>query len=171
MEAVNRIREIQQQLKENYAAKGPAGIDLPCPIKSQLFRSFACSYSAAAKLLSEGNPGLWLVSLQLAGQSVELALKACIWVAGVQPPKHHQLIELYCLAADYGFEISEREQALVVHLEHFYSRDLATETRFKARYPTDRDEALGGAVPESADLSRIVESLCKQAENRDAKEA
>jgi HEPN domain-containing protein len=171
VDPVNKIREIQQQLKETYAAQGPGGTDLPLPIKSQLLRTFACSYSAAAKLVSESTPGLWLVSLQLAGQSVELALKACISVAGAQPPKHHQLVDLYCLAADHGFEISEREQALVVHLEHFYFRDLATETRFKARYPTDRDEALGGAVPDNSDLCRIVESLCKQAENRDAKEA
>jgi HEPN domain-containing protein len=163
---MNKIRDIHQQLKEIYAAQGPAGMDLPCPIKSQLFRTFACSYSAAAKLISEATPDLWLVSLQLAGQSVELALKACISAAGVTPPRHHQLVELYCSAADNGFEISEREQALVVHLEHFYSRDLATETRFKARYPTDRDEALGGAVPRNADLCHIVESLCKQAENR-----
>jgi HEPN domain-containing protein len=168
---VNKIREIQQQLKEVYATQGPGGIDLPLPIKSLLFRTFAYNYSAAAKLVSESTPGLWLVGLQLAGQSVELALKACISVAGVEPPKHHQLVELYCLAADHGFEVSERDQALVVHLEHFYSRDLATETRFKSRYPTDRDEALGGAVPDNSDLLRVVESLCKQAESRDAKVA
>jgi HEPN domain-containing protein len=168
---VNKIREIQKQLTEIYAAQGQAGADIPCPVKSQLFRSFAGRYSTAAKLVSESTPELWLVSLQLAGQSVELALKACISAASIQPPKHHQLVELYCLAADQGFGITEREQALVVHLEHFYSRDLATETRFKTRYPTDRDEALGGAVPDSSDFCRIVESLCKQAENRVAKEA
>jgi hypothetical protein len=168
---VNKIRELQQQLKDVYAAHGPRGIDLPQPIRSQLYRSFACSYSAASKLVSESTPGLWLVSLQLAGQGVELALKACISVAGAQPPKHHQLVDLYCLEADHGFEISEREQALVAHLDHFYSRDLATETRFKARYPTDREEALGGTVPDNGDLCRVVESLVKQAENRDAKEA
>jgi len=168
---MNRILEIQRELREVYAAQGPAGVDIPLSIRSQLFRTFARNYAAAAKLVSEGTPSLWLVSLQLAGQSVELALKACISVSGTQPPKHHQLVELYCLVANQGFEISEREQALVVHLEHFYSRDLATETRFKARYPTDRDEALGGAVPDNSDLLRIVESLCKQAENRNAKEA
>jgi HEPN domain-containing protein len=168
---VNKIREIQQELKEIYATQGPAGIDLPCPIKAQLFRTFAGNYSAAAKLVSEATPNLWLVSLQLAGQGVELALKACISAAGVQPPKHHQLVELYCLAANHGFEISEREQALVVHLEHFYSRDLATDTRFKARYPADRDEALGGAVPRNSDVCGFVETLCNQAENRVAKKA
>jgi HEPN domain-containing protein len=168
---MNRIREIQKELQEIYSTQGPPDVDIPLPIRSQLFRTFARNYASAARIVSENTPGLWLVSLQLAGQSVELALKACISASGAQPPKHHQLVELYCVAAHQGFEISEREQALVVHLEHFYSRDLATETRFKTRYPTDRDEALGGAVPDNSDLFRIVESLCNQAENRNAKEA
>jgi HEPN domain-containing protein len=168
---MNKIREIQKELQETYAAQGPAGVDIPPVIRSQLFRMFARDYAAAARIVSESTPSLWLVSIQLAGQSVELALKACISVTGTQPPKHHGLVELYCLVAKQGFEITEREQALVVLLEHFYSRDLATETRFKARYPTDRDEALGGAVPPTSDLCGIVESLCKQAENRKDKEA
>jgi hypothetical protein len=66
--------------------------------------------------------------------------------------------------SDKGFELSEFEQACIVHLEHFYNQDLATQTKFKARYPTTHSESLGGAVPDNSVFEAIVRSLCEQTE-------
>ena len=83
----------------------------------------------------------------MTGQAVESALKACLTSAQTEPPKHHNLVQLYDLASKHGFTLGDPDLAAIVHLRHFYFRDVATGTRYKTRYPTEQMEQLGGAVP------------------------
>jgi HEPN domain-containing protein len=166
---MNKIREIHLELQRRYAAQSPAELHVPLAIQAIELRSFARQYLKAAALVAAGSPDIWLVHLQLIGQGTELAMKACLASAGVPPPrapKGHDLVHLYCLAAREGFELSEFEQACLVHLDHLYHRDLATKTKFKTRYPADTDESLGGSVPDAVVLQAITESLCEQSEQR-----
>jgi HEPN domain-containing protein len=165
---VKKILEIQNKLQHIYEASAESAVELPLPLQAMEWKCFAESYAKAAKLIAETSPGLWLQRLQLAGQSIELALKACLSASGIQPPNEHNLVKLYCLVSDRGFELNEFEQACIVHLEHFYHQDLATRTKFKARYPTTHSERLGGAVPDNSVFEAIVRSLCEQAEKVNA---
>ncbi len=161
---MKKILEIQHKLQQIYKAPADTTVEVPLTLQAMEWMYFAENYAKAAKLIAETSPELWLQRLQLTGYSIELALKAYLSASGVKPPKEHSLVKLYCLVSDKGFELSELEQACIVHLEHFYNQDLATQTKFKARYPTTHSERLGGAVPDHSVFEAIVRSLCEQAE-------
>jgi hypothetical protein len=44
---------------------------------------------------------------------------------------------------------------------------LATGTKYKTRYPANRDERLGGAVPNNSIFTSIVDALLIQAKERE----
>jgi HEPN domain-containing protein len=165
---MKKILEIQHKLQCIYEASEEPTVKVPLALQTMEWKYFAESYAAAAKLIAETAPWLFLPRLQLAGHSVELALKACLSASGVQPPNEHNLVKLYCLVSDRGFKLNELEQACIVHLEHFYHQDLSTRTKFKARYPTTPSERRGGAVPDNSVFEAIVRSLCRQAEKVNA---
>lgn len=159
--------EIKRRLQQTYRAVGAlpdTTITAPLAIQAKEWWYFARDYSRAAQVIYEKSPYLWLPRLMLTGHSIELALKACLLELGIQPPREHSLVNLYCLLSDREFELSELEQACIVHLEHFYNMDLATETKYKSRYPATRSEHLGGAVPDHPVFENIIESLFGQAE-------
>ena len=157
------IRRIQQRIQEIYRSAVEAShIEVPTPVKVMEWVSFAQKYIDAASLL-DGEPSLWLPRLQMTGHSVECALKACLASSGIEPPKHHDLVKLYELASQHGVTLGDPGLAAIVHLGCFYYQDIASGTRYKARYPTDQIEGLGGAVPQNSQFLSIVQSLIEQA--------
>ena len=167
---MSTIFEIQERVRQMYEAAYEPSAKLPLAVQAMELLAFARTYAAAATLVAEHADHLWLPRLQLTGQAVELALKACLAASESPPPAEHDLVMLYSLAAEHGHLLSEFEQAAIVHLAHFYHQDLATETKFKSRYPARTAEQLGGAIPDNATYAQLVRALCTQAEgatNRD----
>jgi HEPN domain-containing protein len=158
------ILDIQERISQLYKMAHEPSAKVPLSVQALEWLAFARMYAEAATLVAEHAEHLWLPRLQLTGQAVELALKACLAASESQPPVDHDLVKLYVLIAKQGYLLSEFEQAAIVHLAHFYHRDLATKTRFKARYPAPTTEQLGGAVPDDATYSQLIRSLCTQAE-------
>jgi len=126
----------------------------------------AKDYIAAASVIEREGPHLWLPMLQLTGQAVELALKACLAATQDSLPVGHNLVSLVRQAQARGLVLDSPMCAAIVHLQHFYSQDLATRTRFKARYPSTKVEHLGGAVPSNSTFTTIVTALLDQAKQR-----
>lgn len=164
------IRQIQAELSADYSFG--YSLEVVPVVKTTLNQQaaqwgwFANDYILAASSLDERAPHLWLPRLQVTGQAIESALKACLAAVGVEPPSVHDLVRLYELAAAQGFRLSEPHMAAIVHLGHFYHVDLATSTRYKARFPTSQAEVVGGAVPPHSAFSAIVGSLIRQAKQR-----
>ena len=121
---------------------------------------------AAASIVRKEAPQHWLQVLQMTGQAIESSLKACLAAAGTTPPREHDLVKLYRLVEKLGFQLDDSDKAALVHLNHFYFQDLATTTKHKARYPTNKSENLGGAFPSNATFVSIIDSLIEQAEKR-----
>jgi len=167
---VSKIREIQQKLKRLYETgdklvsgdKPPRGRAQRIVATPSQWVSYAREYALAAEVVWE-HGRLFRPWLQLTGHSVECALKACLSAATQKRPWGHDLVDLCDLASKEGFELTDFEMA-VAHLGHFYSEDLGTRTRFKSRYPTEKIERDGGAIPDNSVFQRLVESLCEQAE-------
>ncbi len=162
-EGESDIRSLQRRIERIYqSAKGNTAA-VPTYLQVIEWIAFANDYIAAASILDAQAPQHWLPQLQLTGQAVECALKACIRSVNVEPSKSHDLIDLYEVAVGYDFRLNSPDQAALVHLNHFYFQDVATGTRFKARYPTPQTERLGGAVPTNATFLSIVDRLTQQA--------
>ena len=120
------------------------------------------TYIRAAAVLERDGFLHYLPSSQLLGHAVELALKACLAAAGLEPPHGHSLIELYRAAEEKEYNLEDWEFAAVVHLHHIYFQDLSTQTKYKARYPTKQNEHVGGVSPKTEVYEDIVEILLKQ---------
>lgn len=162
---MTKILDIQGEIQKLYKRVREPAYELPLPLRVTQLVSFAKEYSAAATLIAEKAPQLILPRLQMTGQSVELALKACLAARGTEPPFDHDLVKLCDLASNCGFPLSDFELAAIVHLAHFYHRDLETGTRSKLRYPTKRTEKLGGAIPDNSAFANLIHSLCQQAKS------
>ena len=161
---MSRIHEIQKHISDLYKKAREPSVKVPLSVQALESLTFAKDYAAAATLVAEQSH-LWLPRLQLTGQAVESALRACLAGSGARPAgDSHDLVKLYSLIAARGYSLSEPEQAAIVHLSHFYHQDLGTSTRFKARYPARTAERLGGAVPNDAAYAQIVRTLCEQAQ-------
>ena len=93
-------------------------------------------------------------------------MKACIASIGAKPPICHDLVKLYKDIEKHGFHLDDRSQALIVHLNHYYYKDLGTGTKFKLRYPTETSERSGGAIPPHSDMEVISNTLIEQAASR-----
>lgn len=161
------VDAILKKIEELYNNSSATTIDVPLALQAKNFGYLARSYIAAASIVDGHAPQHWLPILQLTGQAVELSLKACLASAGSVPPAGHDLIDLYRRSAALGFQLDAPMFAAIVHLQHFYFRDLATGTKFKARYPTRKSEPVGGAVPSNAVFSSIVDALLHQAKQRE----
>jgi HEPN domain-containing protein len=160
---MSTIREIQQQVKRSYEAAHEPGTNVLVSVQARQWLAFAQEYATAARLVAK-HEDLMLPRLQLTGHALELSLKACLAALGSMPPPEHDLVALYELIESHGFHLSEFEQVAVVHLAHFYHRDLATSTKYKTRYPASTNERLGGAMPKHSTYAQLVQSLCEQAE-------
>jgi len=161
--AMSTIREIQQQVKQLYEAAHEPATNVPLSVQALQWLAFAREYATAATLVAT-HEHLMLPRLQLTGHALELSLKACLAASGSTLPLEHDLVALYELIESRGFHLSEFEQAAIVHLAHFYHRDLATSTKYKTRCPASANERTGGAMPEHSTYAQLVQSLCEQAE-------
>ena len=160
------IEQIRCKIETIYQAIKEPKVNVPLALQVRQWISFAEDYIGAASILEREAPQHWLPLLQMTGQAVESSLKACLAAANIDPPNHHDLIQLYELAAELGFRLDDSNLAAIVHLRHFYFQDLATHTRFKTRYPTKLNERLGGAVPSNSTFVSVVHSLTQQATQR-----
>lgn len=162
------IEQIQRQIKKLYqAGKVEPVVNLPPTLQVRQWARFAEEYIAAASIVENEARQHWLPVLQMTGQAIESSLKACLVAAGTHPaPPTHDLVKLYRLAEELGFELDDSDKAALVHLQHFYVKDLATSTKYKARYPTEKSEKLGGSVPKNATFASIIDSLIEQAKQR-----
>lgn len=162
--------EIRGSIEASYRAgrdsDASAECEVPLVLQAAEMVYRAKDYIGAAVVLAEGEPYHVLPMLQLAGQGIELGLKACLASVGITPQRGHDLLGLYDLVRERGFRLDARQYAMVVHVHHYYYSDFATGTKFKTRYPTDRSERLGGAIPDVAILTEAVYSLCEQAQHR-----
>lgn len=165
------VTKIVKQISAFYEQFTEPVIDLPLTLQAMELGFRARDYVAAAAILERGGPFHWLPILQLTGQAVELSLKACLASALVAPPVGHDLVDLLRQAQTHGFDVDSPMCAAIVHLQHFYFRDLATGTKYKTRYPAKRTERLGGAVPSNSTFTAIVEALLDQATKRGAAQA
>jgi len=164
---VTDIEQIQRQIEKLYKSiKKPPAVDIPPTLQVRQWVWFAEEYIAAASIIENEARQHWLPVLQMTGHAIESSLKACLVAAGTRPPFRHDLVELYRLAAELGFQLDDSDIAALVHLQHFYFRDLATNTLYKARYPTELSERLGGSVPSNETFVSITHSLIEQAKQK-----
>ena len=161
------IKQIQQKIAKIYRAiEEQPQIDIPLKLQVTEWVWFAKAYIAAAGIVEKEASQHWLPILQLTGQAVESSLKACLASANTRPPNEHDLVNLYRRSARLGFQLENSSIAAIVHLQHFYFKDLATGSKFKSRYPTNKNERLGGIVPKNEAFVSVVDSLIEQAESR-----
>jgi HEPN domain-containing protein len=137
---------------------------------------FARDYLAASEHLRSRDLPLFQPWIHLSGHAVECAIKSFLCAVGQVVPIQHDIVKLLDSALSVGLSVEERDIAMLVHLNHQYSRDLRTRTRYKARYPTDQWEMIGGTIPDQALIKRIVHDFCGQAaavnedQNRDKRD-
>ncbi|MCP4373277.1 MAG: HEPN domain-containing protein [Deltaproteobacteria bacterium] len=105
-------------------------------------------------------------SLHLIGQSIELALKAYILSCGEKPKEIHDIVKLAVKAEQLDFVLKQIEASSIVLLNHYFFRDLSTQTKFKTRYPTDRTEMVDGPIPDIKVVKGLVESLISKANKK-----
>jgi len=165
---VTDIKEIQGQIKKLYqAGKVEPVVNVPPKQQVRQWASFAETYIAAASIVEKEAPQHILPILQITGHAIESSLKACLVAAGIHSaPITHDLVKLYRLAEELGFQLDDSHKAALVHLQHFYFQDLATNTTHKARYPTKQSEPLGGSVPKNSTFDSIIHSLIEQAKQK-----
>jgi len=164
---VTDIEKIQHQIEKLYKAiEVQPAVDVPPTLKVRQWAWFAEEYIAAASIVENEARQHWLPVLQMTGQAIESSLKACLVAAGGTPPPLHDLVKLYQLAAELGFQLDDSDIAALVHLQHFYFQDLATNTKYKARYPAELSEKLGGSVPSNETFVSIINSLIEQAKQK-----
>lgn len=164
---MSEIDEIERKVANLYRSNtNQPTVEIPPTLQVVSFISFSKGYLSAAEAVEKEIPQCWLPIRQLLGQSIELSLKACIASQGRKPKHGHDLIKLLRDCEQYGLNLESRDIALIVHLNHFYFKDLATETKFKSRYPTKGDETLGGVVPNVEEFKVVVGKLHEWAEKK-----
>lgn len=125
--------------------------------------NYAKEYLAASKHLRSREVPLFLPWIQVSGHSVECSIKSFLRAMGKPVPQSHDLVNLLERAQNSGLVIDERDMARLIQLNHQYTCDLKTASRYKARYPTGRWEMIGGTIPDQEFLERIVQDFCGQA--------
>lgn len=125
--------------------------------------NYAKEYLAASEHLRSREIPLFQPWIQVSGHSVECSIKSFLCAMGQVVHQSHDLVNLLDSAQSAGLVIDERDIAMLVHLNHQYFCDIKTQSRYKARYPTDRWEMIGGTIPDQKFLERIVQDFCRQA--------
>ena len=127
---------------------------------------FAQQYVEAASLLDDSAIADNVAKLQLSGHAVECALKAFLLTTTQSNPKTHDLLALGKSAEDAGCHVTEIQAIAVFQLSLSYSMDIATNTRYKARYPTRDFESKVRATPSHDSVAELVANVLTQVENR-----
>ena len=153
---VEKIESLYQLPEENNIS------NVPDNIRSHEWLHVAKEFLSSAEIIEREAPQNWRSTVQNTGHAIECLFKSCLLSRGVKPPFGHDLIELYRAISNQGFQLEEAQIAMIVHLNHHYYRDLDTNTKYKARYPTSNSERLGGVVPEVYRYNEVLESLIRQ---------
>lgn len=168
-EEVKRLYEADEEedeeVKRRYEADGSATSLKPVGSKDEMAKEFASlsvHYCDAAAAVLNAIPTAFLPYSQLAGQAVELAIKSVIhqlgkWDEGKH--KTHNLVKLLEVLEKNGVDIDDGDVAIVCHLSHVFAKDLVSGTSYKTRYPTDREENLGGVLVLPDRLRLVVNRL------------
>ena len=154
---------LEARLKTLYASLPGPTRQVPRYLQVLQWIHFAEQYQAAAEHLSTRTVPLFDPWFQLVGHALECSLKAYLVAVGVTVRKEHDLVRLTDLARGSGLNIHEHDIAMLVHMNHVYSRDLRSSSRFNSRYPTEEMEHTGGSVPSQKRLTSIVSHFCAQA--------
>jgi len=137
--------------------------EVPSEYRALDFFIFSKSFLSAAEIIEREAPNLFVQSLHLSAQSIELALKAAILSCDVKPKEIHDLVKLASKLELLGFSFKQIEISSIVLLNHYFYQDLSTATKFKTRYPTKEQEHLGGPVPDFQVIKDLFNSLVMQA--------
>ncbi len=156
---------LEARLKASYASLPGPTRQVPRYLQVLQWTYFAEQYLAAAEHLSTLTVPLLDPWFQLVGHALECSLKAYLAAVGTKFGKEHDLVRLTDLARNSGLNIHEHDIAMLLHVNHAYSRDLRSGSRFKSRYPTEEMEHRGGSVPSQERLASIVSHTCSQASN------
>jgi hypothetical protein len=150
--------------------------DSPAPLlekkKSQRHQirdwiAFAKQYSKAAASLDELTDPLELPRGQLFGHAIECALKAFFTAKGKTIPKGskgHNLVAMAIEAEEFGCRVTELQANAIVQLSSEYFQDIATESKFKTRYPLDHPGTRVSIVGNFDELIGVVDSICTQSQ-------
>jgi hypothetical protein len=126
---------------------------------------FAQTYCAAAVALEEIADAHMLPRIQLYGHSVECAFKAFLVAKEQVLPRGtagHDLVNLAAIAEKQGCYVTELQAVAVVQLSSLYFRDIASETLYKARYPSKHSESRANLVGDFDNIHELVVSICSQ---------
>ena len=150
-------RSEQKELKE-------VSVEVSRQFKAVDFFVFSKSFLSAAEVIEREAKHLFVQRLHLSAQSIELALKAAILSCNVEPKETHDLVKLASKLELLGFSMKQIEISSIVLLNHYFYQDLSTATKFKTRYPTEKQENLGGPVPDFQTIKELFNSLVAQAD-------
>ena len=132
------------------------------PLRDWIF--FAQRYCAAALALETIDDVHLLPRIQLYGHAVECALKGYLVSKQQTHPRDagHDLIRLCIKAEEFGCHLTELEAIAVVQLSSLYFRDIGSNTRYKARYPTAQSEPRESIVGDFQHIDALIDSVCSQ---------
>ncbi|MEK7323187.1 MAG: HEPN domain-containing protein [Pseudomonadota bacterium] len=154
---------VAEQMRTSLPALYDQGPAVSTYDMTRLWISFARQYLSASEVLHGRDSPLILPWIQISGHAMECSLKSFLCASGERVPRDHDLVVLLDVAQRVGLVIEDKDTAMLVHLNHLYSRGMHTPTRYKARFPSDRWEFIGGTIPEQDFLKRIVQDICNQA--------
>ena len=154
---------LEAQLKTLYASLPGPTRRVPRYMQVLQWIHYAEQYRSAAEHLSTRTVPLFDPWFQLVGHSLECCIKAYLVAVGIKVVNEHDLVRLADLARSSSLDIHDHDIAMLVHVNHVYSRDLRSGTRFKSRYPTEKMEHTGSSVPSQERLTSIVSHVCARA--------
>lgn len=156
-------REIQGHLEALYQTIPDAASGVPRYLQVHQWVYFAKEYLAASSRLNGERLHMIRPWMQVSGHAIECAIKAYLCAVRSKVPKEHDIVKLVDVAVAAGLSISERNLAMIVHVNHLYSCDLRSATKYKARYPSKHMERSGGSLPDMGSIKQIVDETCQQA--------
>jgi hypothetical protein len=164
---MTQIEKTKDKLEALFKNSGfQNGSELPNEFRVLLLFTYAKNYFLAAEIVEKEASYLFMQSLHLLGQSMELALKAFILACNEQPKEIHDLVKLTTKAENLGLTLVQIENSSIVLLNHYFFQDLSTQTKFKTRYPAKAQEMSGGPIPDQKVLKGIFDKLVSQANTK-----
>ena len=163
---MSKIEETQRKIKKAYKLSNGSAEEISERMQALYWAYIAVEFLTAAAILDKKGPHFIRPMLQLTGHAIECSMKACIASVAHEPPKNHDLVQLYKVIDKHGFHLDDRAQALIVHLNHNYYQDLGTGTKCKLCYPFETSERTEGAIPPHSDMVAISNSLIEQAASK-----
>jgi hypothetical protein len=158
------IRDIYDRIAALLRSRPSIAPPVSLSNKTLAWAGFSRIYLDAAKTLRGQTTPLSLPWIQLIGQSLECAIKACLCVSNIEPDKTHNLITLFEKAERAGFTLPEYCLVRIVTLSITYYEQPGTGVKFMARFPTDALDGIGPLVDSPSFLEEAIDSLLDQAE-------